>query len=603
MNSIIREEDEFSEKERLEFAKYLPPMNRQEEDEVSNTKTSKFTTDEPSEEFHINVNNEDVLGFVQQKNTIDFVAEFDQYIKYIYMWRRMALHPIADDCLDHICDEAMNFNNSPDLEPMKLLMNSSKLSEMGISENTQKSILECYNEILMYLDFRKKGWGIFKDWYVDGRLYVELVYNKGEKDLKTVNIIPPENIVLIRIYKRDANGDKNYQDYEEFYVYDSTPEKEKLQRFRDGEFNNADLYGMQYVNYSYNSPEYYTNTPLKIIPKKYVLFIESGLKDSISRMQLSRKYLNQLVLLQDSMVVYRISRASEKRMIYVDVPEYIKPADVKRTVNLVRNEFKQDLAYDRVTGMILNDRHIAAVTEDNFIPRYGGQKSAEVDVLPGGDNLGQISDVEYQLKETVRSFKVPLSRFFDDQTLVNLSSDYNASNDEITYQKYIKRLRDLSINSMIFDLLRIKLIGRNIVSNPSEFYYIRQYMSIEYVDENFYSEIKRMELENSQLSMFQNFMLEVNNGNLSRDFAYRKSFGMTSHEIDTIDSEIIEDSKKLSDRDEKRHEYLMKSAQLQAELELEGSAQLQIELRDIEGRIDHTAEKYGNDHGPGSGNG
>jgi hypothetical protein len=464
MKKMIVEEKQFTNTERMKFAdKFLPILSGEEESIKSAIKTSRFSEDDPLEEYHASLPNGDVLGFIRNKTSLDFDYNFREQERTIDVYRKMALHPVVEQGLDQICDEAMNFSSDPDSQPIKLVLNTERLEKMGISEDTQSHIKDEYTNVLNLLDIREKGWDYFHQWYVDGRIYFELIFHEGEREIKEVKPISPYSIMKVKVKKKIGEDDKKAPKYTHnyFYIFDSTPEKEKLRKFQNGDYSSNDITDIDVVNYHQNGSDFYEKKNLKLIPEKYVICVESGIKSPggfpISRLHFVRKYLNQLMLLQDAVVVYRISRAPERRAIYVDIPRHVRHTEIKQTMNDIAKEFKQKMIFDQRTGMVLDHRHVFATTEDFFIPRFDGNRTAEIDTLPGGENLGKMADVEYFLRETYRSMKVPLSRFFDDQALVSLGNDNTVARDEITFHKYTKRLRR-QFGILIWKIFEIQLI-------------------------------------------------------------------------------------------------------------------------------------------------
>lgn len=521
----LLEQKEFTQAERIKFAeKFLPNFTKQDQENFNPVKTSRFQEDDPLEEYHVSLADGDTMGFIRSKTYMDFEANFRSQEKLTSLFRQMSLDPVVDQGLTQICDEAMNFNHSPNSQPMKLMIDRGKISDLGMYSDTLESkIYECYDDVLSMLNFKERGWEYFKQWYVDGKIFYELVFDsvKGEKEIKDVRLLSPYNILKV----------KSQGKY--YYLYDESNEQEVLRR-------NAledDSYIEKIPVVSYNGRDVLTGKDkIKLIPEKYVIAVESGIKPfgyPLSPLYYIRKILNQLQLLQDAVVVYRISRAPERRVIYVDVGE-LRSAEVKQAINEVKKEMKQSLVFDQRTGKILDHRHIMATTEDFFLPRYSNGQTTQIDTLKGGENLGKIQDMEYFLEQTYRAMKIPLSRFgLGESAIVNIGNDSSVQRDEITFSKYIQRLRS-QFNKLIWGLLQRQLLCKNVISTPSEFSKLKVYMTLQYEGENYYSDLQRLDQQQRKFTIFQQVEPLIDSGRISELTAYRDILGMSYEDVQTM---------------------------------------------------------------------
>jgi len=577
---------EFSQEERIQHAKkYLPIFTGEEEHIKNPIKTSRFTEMDSLEEYHVPLKDGDILGIIKSKTVLDFDINFRSQERLVSMFRQMSIDPLIDQGVTQICDEAMSFNYSPDSEPMKLIINKQKLERKGFwSEKIDKSIQSSYEDVLALLDFRQKGWDYFHRWFVDGKIFFELIFNKGEREIKEIKLLSPYNIMKIK--------SKNIS----YYLYDETREQEVLRRNMIEDDAYLDQNSIPIVNYN-NVYKNNSTEQVKLIPEKYVIAVESGIKPfgyPMSPLYYVRKNLNQLQLLQDAMVVYRISRAPERRAIYVDVGNN-RPAQVKQIMNEVAKEFKQKLVFDQRTGNILDHRHVFATTEDFFMPRYGNGQTTEIKTLPGGENLGKIQDIEYFLEQTYRSLKIPLSRFgLGDTSIVNFGNEASIERDEITFSKYIKRLR-LQFNKIIWGLLQRQLLCRNVIKLPSEFKILKEGLYLHYEGENYYSDIQRMDQYQRKISIFQQLEPTIDSGRLSEFQAYRDVFGMSEDDVSDMYNEKSDMVKMKLDWLNDNLENLKAIAKIEGDLALLQNPELLVKIEELRQKSDFTKEKYGNE--------
>lgn len=576
----LLEEKEFTQPERMKFAEKLLPIFTHEEEQLKNpVKTSRFSDDENFEEYHISLQNGDTLGFIKSTDHVDFEANFRSQEKLVSTFRQMAMDPWIDQGKNQIVDEAMSFNFSPDSKPMKLMLNVKSLTKMGLfTDNIERKIYDCYEDVLGLLDFTERGWEYFNQWFTDGKIFFELVFDKGEKEIQEIKLISPFNILKVK------HKEKFY------YLYDETKEREVRRRHMLEDDTYLETSSIPIVNYkNYNSKK---DEEIKLIPEKYVIAVESGIKPfgyPLSPLYFVRKLLNQLQLLQDAVVVYRISTAADRQVIYVDVGN-IHNSKVEQVVKQIAKEFKQKLVYDHRTGNILDHRHVTATTESYVIPRYGNGQSTEVKTLPGGDQLGKIQDVQYFLEQTYRAMKIPLSRFgLGDSSIVNIGNDSSVERDEITFSKYIKRLRQ-QFNKLIWGLLQRQLLCKNVIAKPSEFKKMKLALSLHFEGENYYDDLQRLDTYQRKLTMYQQAEPLIENGKLSETQVCRDILGMSVEDIEKRDDERVEDLARNLAWVEANLVMLEKMATIEGNLELLRNPQLQLEFEQLKVQQDFTDE-------------
>ncbi len=372
-------------------------------------------------------------GFYGQYVDIDGV--FKSEYELIKRYREMALHPEVDSAIEDIINEAIvsDQNDSPVEIDLENLPASAKLKDL---------IREEFKTIKEVMDFDKKCHEILRNWYIDGRIYYHKVIDikKPEEGLKEVRYIDPLKIKLVRKLKTDptlrgaikqVNGqnpaDLESPEIEEYYQYDPSQTQGK---------NALGAIGQ--------TPFSTKQRPVKIAPDA-ITFCHSGLVDRnkqtiLSYLHKSIKALNQLRMIEDSLVIYRLSRAPERRIFYIDVGNLPK-MKAEQYLKEVMNRYRNKLVYDASTGEIRDDRKHMSMLEDFWLPRREGGRGTEITTLPGGQNLGELSDIEYFQKKLYRSLGVPESRIAGSGEGFNLGRSSEILRDEIKFTKFVGRMR------------------------------------------------------------------------------------------------------------------------------------------------------------------
>ena len=430
-------------------------------------------------------------GFYGQYVDIDgvFKSEFELIKRY----REMALHPEVDSAIEDIINEAIvsDQNDSPVEIDLENLPASEKLKEL---------VREEFKSIKEIMDFDKKCHEILRNWYIDGRIYYHKVIDvkKPEEGIKEVRYIDPLKIKLVRKLKTDPTlrgainqvnaknpADLESPDIEEFYQYDPSQTQGK---------NALGAIGQ--------TPFSTKQRPVKIAPDA-ITFCHSGLVDRnkqtiLSYLHKSIKALNQLRMIEDSLVIYRLSRAPERRIFYIDVGNLPK-IKAEQYLKEVMNRYRNKLVYDASTGEIRDDRKHMSMLEDFWLPRREGGRGTEITTLPGGQNLGELSDIEYFQKKLYRSLGVPESRIAGSGDGFNLGRSSEILRDEIKFTKFVGRMRK-RFSHLFNDMLKTQLILKNIVT-PEDWEILSDHIQYDFVYDNHFAELKETELLNERLGV------------------------------------------------------------------------------------------------------
>ena len=460
-------------------------------------------------------------GFYGQYVDIEgvFRTEFDIIRKY----RNMALHPECDTAVEHVVNEAIvsDLNDSPveiDLDNLK------------VSNSLKNVIRDEFKYVKDLIGFDKKAHEIFRNWYVDGRVYYHKVIDvtKPELGLEEIRYIDPLKIKLMRIRPKDQQ--KKYEIKPSGSVGESITEDTKVVEF--------------YTYYPQGTAQKFGSIAGKgiKISKDAITYCSSGLVDrnkhiGLSYLHKAIKGLNQLRMIEDSLVIYRISRAPERRIFYIDVGNLPK-VKAEQYLRDVMSRYRNKLVYDANTGEIKDDKKFMSMLEDFWLPRREGGRGTEITTLPGGQNLGELTDVEYFQKKLYRSLNVPESRIGADGGF-NLGRSSEILRDELMFSKFVGRLRK-RFSGIFLDLLKTQLILKNIVT-PSDWSKMAEHIQFDYLYDNHFAELKETELMNERLNLMT--QIEPYIGTYySRDYVKRKVLRQTDEEILEMDKEMEEEN-------------------------------------------------------------
>jgi hypothetical protein len=454
-------------------------------------------------------------------------TEFDLIKRY----REMALHPECDSAIEDIVNEAIvsDTNDSPvqiDLDNLKA------------SDGIKKKIREEFKHILELLDFDKKSHEIYRNWYVDGRLYYHKVVDlknpeAGIQELRYIDAMKMRYVRQARKKESDKYNisnrmvdnpmDYDFPEIEEYFIY------EPKMSYPTGTPAPGALGG--------------SSAGIKMT-KDSITYCTSGLVDrnkgsTLSYLHKAIKSLNQLRMIEDSLVIYRLSRAPERRIFYIDVGNLPK-VKAEQYLRDVMMRYRNKLVYDANTGEIRDDKKFMSMLEDFWLPRREGGRGTEITTLPGGQNLGEITDIEYFKKKLYNSLNVPPSRM-DGEGGFNLGRSSEILRDEVKFSKFVSRLRK-RFSAMFSDMLRTQLILKNIIT-PEDWRVMDEHIQYDFLYDNHFAELKDAELLNERLNMVQ--VAEPYIGKyFSQDYVRRKILRQTDIEIleqDAIIKKEIED--------------------------------------------------------------
>ena len=474
-------------------------------------------------------NNEDGVdnyvasGFYGQY--VDIEGAYRNEHELIRRYRDMALHPEVDKAIEDVVNEAI----VTDLydSPVEV-----ELSNLNASEGIKKKIREEFRYLKETMDFDKKSHEIFRNWYIDGRLYYLKVIDpkNPQEGIQDLRYIDPLKIKYVRQEKRDNDKDP--------YVRINSKEN----NVANPKFDEYYLYTMK--------PNYPTGMIAQAgkgatkISKDSITYCTSGLVDRnknrvLSYLQKAIKAVNQLRMIEDSLVIYRLSRAPERRIFYIDVGNLPK-VKAEQYLKEVMNRYRNKLVYNAQTGEIRDDRKFMSMMEDFWLPRREGGRGTEITTLPGGQNLGELTDVDYFQKKLYRALGVPESRIGADSGF-NLGRSSEILRDELQFSKFVGRLRKRFAH-MFNDFLKTQLILKNIVT-PEDWSQMEDHIQYDFLYDNQFAELKESEMLQNRLSNLAT--IEPYIGKFySTEFVRKRVLQQTDQEIEEIDMQIEDEIQK-----------------------------------------------------------
>ena len=443
---------------------------------------------------------------------VDIEGVFRNEYDLIKRYREMSLHPECDEAIEDVVNEAIvsDLNDTPvEID----------LSNLPAGDNIKKIIRDEFKYIKDLLDFDSKSHEIFRNWYVDGRLYYHKVIDlqnphDGIQELRYIDALKVKYVRQMK--KKDLNGTDLISNDKKLAI---TPELEEY-----FEYN-----ATSGANKSY-TPTNGTQGAIKIA-KDAVTYCTSGLVDRNKHITLSWlhkgiKALNQLRMIEDSLVIYRLSRAPERRIFYIDVGNLPK-VKAEQYLREVMNRYRSKLVYDANTGEIRDDKKFMSMLEDFWLPRREGGRGTEITTLPGGQNLGEITDIHYFQKKLYKALGVPETRLSGDSGF-NMGRSSEILRDELRFNKFVGRLRK-RFSNMFLDMLKTQLLLKNVVT-PEDWTSMAEHIQFDYIYDNHFAELKNSELFNERMGNLQQAEPYIGKY-YSQDYIRREILHQTEEEI------------------------------------------------------------------------
>src|SRR5210317_442389 len=441
---------------------------------------------------------------------LDIEGQIRDESDLIRRYREVAMQPECDQAVEDIVNEAIV---SDEIEP-PVRLNLDRIKTFSI--DLKKKVAKEFDEVLRLLEFEEKGHDIFRRWYVDGRMYYHKVIDpKNPKDgIKELRYIDPRKIKKVReIKKKDGPikmpGDApDPMEYKEYYVYN--------EKGVGGSMNTGGIR----------------------IHKDAIAYCPSGLVDQQKNVVLSHlhkaiKPVNQLRMIEDSLVIYRISRAPERRIFYIDVGNLPK-IKAEQYLRDVMNRYRNKLVYDASTGEIRDDRNHMSMLEDFWLPRREGGRGTEISTLPGGQNLGEIDDIQYFKKKLFRSLNVPVSRLAE-ETGFSIGRSDNITRDELKFTKFVQRIRK-KFSVLFADILKTQLVLKGVIA-LEEWDSIKEHVQFDFLADGHFTELKNAEILRERLDMLGQIESYVGTY-FSKEYVKKHILRMNDEQIEEIENQI-----------------------------------------------------------------
>jgi hypothetical protein len=409
---------------------------------------------------------------------VDLEGSVRNEIELVTRYREMANHPELEMAIDDIVNEAITHDVSG--KTIDIVLDNLKQPD-----TIKKKITEEFHNVLKMLNFGNLSDDLFKRWYIDGRIYYHVVVDetKPREGIQELRYIDPRKIRKVREIKKDRDpktGAQIIASIAEYYVYNDKGT----------------------VTQSYTSS---VNAGLRIAPES-IINVNSGLMDAkntfvISYLHKAIKPLNQLRMIEDAVVIYRLSRAPERRIFYIDVGNLPK-GKAEQYLKDIMAKYRNKMVYDASTGELRDDRKHMSMLEDFWLPRREGGKGTEITTLPAGQNLGELEDVKYFRQKLLNALNVPISRLEPQQGgMIGVGRTTEVTRDEVKFTKFIVRLRNKF--SQIFDhALKIQLVLKGICT-LEEWDDFKEDIYYNYMKDNNFTEMRDAEILRERLSVLQ----------------------------------------------------------------------------------------------------
>ena len=447
-------------------------------------------------------------GYYGQYLDLDgnFKTEYDMVKKY----REMAMHPEVDSAIEDILHEAIVADQND--SPVQI-----NLDNLEVSDAVKNIIRDEFDYIKNLFGFDSKAHEMFRRWYIDGRLYYHKVINLDapQDGIKELRYVDPHKIKKVRQISKPKTADEfmkyDFGKGEEYFIYNPK--------------------GLQNTS---------ANSGIKIA-KDAITYCTSGIMDTNRNIVLSYlhkgiKVLNQLRMIEDSLVIYRISRAPERRIFYIDVGNLPKQK-AETYLREVMGRYRNKLVYDASTGEIRDDRKYMSMMEDFWLPRREGGRGTEITTLPGGQNLGELTDVQYFQTKLYKALNVPAGRL-ESGTSFDLGRSAEITRDELKFTKFVGKLRK-KFSDLFHDALKTQLILKSVIT-PEDWDDMREHIQYDYLYDNHFTELKNLEMMTEKLNVIAAMDPYVGKY-FSTQYIRSEILGQTETQIEELDAQMKDD--------------------------------------------------------------
>jgi len=460
------------------------------------------------------VDTDDGAGVIQAGGHFGAYIDLDgdkvkSEVELIFKYRDIAAQPECDQAIEDIVGEAIVGNHEE--SPVKLVLEGLK-----VSNNIKDSVIKEFKSILSLLGFNQYAHEIFRKWYVDGRLPYHIIIDTDnpKQGIKELRYIDPTKLRKVKEVEEEADpktGAKLIKKVDEYFVFQDN----MMGKYNEG---------------------------VKIYPDA-IAYCTSGVMDPqrkriLSYLHKALKPVNQLRMMEDSLVIYRISRAPERRIFYIDVGNLPK-GKAEEYLRGIMNQYRNKLVYDAKTGDIKDDRKHMSMLEDFFLPRREGGRGTEISTLPGGENLGQIDDIIYFQKKLYRSLNVPTDRL-EQESSYTLGRTTEITRDEVKFKKFVDRLRK-RFSDLFMQLLKTQLLLKGVITKE-DWKSWKEKITFDFIEDNYFSELKESEMIRERFEMLSS-LDEYMGTFVSKAWVQKNILRFTEADIRKMQQEIDKENK------------------------------------------------------------
>jgi len=460
------------------------------------------------------VDTDDGAGVIQAGGHFGAYIDLDgdkvkSEVELIFKYRDIAAQPECDQAIEDIVGEAIVGNHEE--SPVKLV-----LEGLDVSNNIKDSVIKEFKSILGLLGFNQYAHEIFRKWYIDGRLPYHIIIDTDnpKQGIKELRYIDPTKLRKVKEVEEEADpktGAKLIKKVDEYFVFQDN----MMGKYNEG---------------------------VKIYPDA-IAYCTSGVMDPqrkriLSYLHKALKPVNQLRMMEDSLVIYRISRAPERRIFYIDVGNLPK-GKAEEYLRGIMNQYRNKLVYDAKTGDIKDDRKHMSMLEDFFLPRREGGRGTEISTLPGGENLGQIDDIIYFQKKLYRSLNVPTDRL-EQESSYTLGRTTEITRDEVKFKKFVDRLRK-RFSDLFMQLLKTQLLLKGVITKE-DWKSWKEKITFDFIEDNYFSELKESEMIRERFEMLSS-LDEYMGTFVSKAWVQKNILRFTEADIRKMQQEIDKENK------------------------------------------------------------
>lgn len=436
----------------------------------------------------------------------------------IIQYRNMSVYPEIDNAVDEVVNAGIVYGT--DRKPVKI-----DLKDLPLPDPIKLKIYKEFEHILHLLDFNGKGYEIFRRWYIDSRIFYNIVIDKEQpiEGIKEIVPIDPLKIKKVRkiqkeMQKLDGKSVSVVKNIEEYYLYTNTDKDTFM------------MTGPEGLHLSTDSVVYCPSGIIDLNTKRVLGYLHKAIRP-----------LNMLRQLEDALLVYRVARAPERRVFYVDVGQLPKQK-AEQYMRDMMSRFRNRLIYNQATGEVRDERNNLSVLEDYWLPRREGSRGTEITTLPGGNAMSQIEDVDYFKKKLYSSLNVPLSRLMADQTGFNLGRSVEITREEVKFYKFVDRLRH-QFSKLFLDFMRVQLILKGVITD-ADWHDLKTEIKFVFNTDNYFWDLKESEILAERMKMLS-FVDPYVGKYFSSEFVRRTILKQTEEEMKAMDKQMEVDRQRI----------------------------------------------------------